>query len=133
MNLSYLILIQLLLDIILIVLFLSVYIKLKTLTPQKIESFLRALKESQELTEKLNRLIEEKKVLVKELEAVLKPDIKNNNPKKSNNPTIQEEQITHSKVISLWKKGKTNKEIAKATGLTLGEIEVIISLFKSKQ
>ncbi len=132
MNTSNLIILQLFLDIVLIGLFLLVYVKIRGLSPQRIESFLKALKESKELTEKLNKLIEEKRILVKELEAVLKPNTQNNQSLKDSGLTLQEEQFIHSKVISLWKKGKSNQEISKETGLSLGEVEIIISLFKSK-
>ncbi len=132
LNSSSLIILQLFLDVVLIGLFFLVYMRLRSLRPQRIEAFLKALKESEELTEKLNKLIEEKKTLVQDLEQILNPRVTTNGSVKDCEPTLQADQLIHSKVISLWKQGKNNKEISKETGLSLGEIEVIISIFKNK-
>jgi len=131
-NSTQLIILQLVLDVILIILFILVYVRLKSIKPKKIEAFLNALKESEELTKRLNRLIEEKKFLVNELEEILTQKKNNKNSEKLN-VNIQADQLLRAKVISLWKKGKNNQEISKETGLSLGEIELIIALFKSKQ
>jgi len=127
-----LIILQLVLDVILIILFILVYIRLKSIKSKKIEAFLNALRESEELTKRLNKLIEEKKFLVNELEGILTQEKRSKKSEKLN-VNIQADQLLRSKVISLWKKGKNNKEISKETGLSLGEIELIIALFKSKQ
>lgn len=93
-------------DIVIIILLFFLYLKVKKFLNLPWEEIEESLKRAQALVEKLKELKEVKEVT----------DIKSTNPKEE--------------VIYLYKKGLTIKEIVKKTGLSEGEVELIL---KSKK
>jgi len=89
-------------DIIIIILLIFLYLKVKKFLNLPWEEIEESVKRAQALVEKLKELKEVKEVY----------DIKNIDPKEE--------------VIYLYKKGLTVKEIAKKTGLSEGEVELIL-------
>lgn len=182
---------QFLLDIVLLVLLCLIFIRLRRITPQKIDAFIVSLREMDELCKELDANLQEKRALIaslkEELSGLTKPSADAKDPnllhaskatkavyvsksddkigqhalhkekdgvivslrntrtqpvetvqkttkpdKKAN--AMQAPASSHStqnskaQVISLWQSGSDISDIAKITGLSLGEIELILSL-----
>ncbi len=131
---SFLTIAQIFLDIVLLILFFLVYRRIRTLNPKRIDELLTALKETEDLGKRLDHILKEKKELVKHIEGAISKAGSIKTASSSNlNTEIQGEELNRTRVITLWKQGKTPEEIAKATGLSSGEIEIIISLARTRQ
>ncbi len=127
-HLSVLIALQLFLDAILFSLLFLIYRRIKALDPERSGHILNALKEGERLCQVLEKNLEEKAALVKELKGYL--DIQdqgaNRNP---DNP----EADTRSEALKLHMQGLDIKEISRRTGLSQGEVEVVISLARARK
>jgi len=104
-------------DVILFFLIVWLFIKVKALGPERLEHLINELKESQALVDRLQAIIEEKARLAKALENNLR------SYHSSQNPVNIKEQV-----LLLYDKGMDIFDIAESTGLTTGEVELIVSI-----
>jgi cell division protein YceG involved in septum cleavage len=120
---------QILLDLIVLCIFFSLYRRLKMLDVQKIERIIDVLKKSEELSHQLEKTLKKNEALSDSLTVVLNKKSSNNDLKTGYNPANK--NMLHNQVIALWKTGKSVLDIAEFTGLSPGEVEIIISLAKT--
>lgn len=179
---------QFLLDVILLALLCVIFLRIRHITPQKIDAFITSLREMDALCQGLNANLQEKRKLVSTLQEELnglktvpvKTKTGHSSHQKTTRPGGQTafstsgriqmekdgvvvslsrgnaqkhegyqevaktvvnaknmdktdaageaEQDDRAMVISMWRSGSNTHEIARATGLSLGEIELILSL-----
>lgn len=178
---------QFLLDVMLLALLCVIFLRIRHITPRKIDAFIVSLREMDALCRKLDANLQEKRKLVSALQEEL-TSLKTGLPKTKTGHSLQQkttqsegqrtystsdriekekdgvvislgrgnvrknevlQQVTKSvvnastektatggrseqddraTVISMWRSGSNIHEIARATGLSLGEIELILSL-----
>ncbi len=106
-------------DIVLFILIAWLFFKIKAFGPKKLQLLIEELKESQKLVQRLQAILDEKARLVKSLEARLDT---------TSSPDNQDLSLNKKQVIMLYKSGMDTAQIAKETGLTTGEVELILSL-----
>ena len=141
---------QILLDLLLLFIIFFLYRRLKTLDVRKIEDILDVLKKSEKLSQELEKNLKKNEALTVSLSGALNRKLSDKDLKKEYSPSnkgtsavyreapvrpldsANKKDILHNQVIALWKIGKNLQEIADATGLTQGEVEIIISLAKTK-
>jgi len=104
-------------DLLLFVLMGWLFFKLRQLGPKRLELLISQLKESQELVERLEKIVEERARLSKELEARLVQGQGRNTSR-----------MQRDKVLDLHNKGFDAVQIAEMAGLTTGEVELILSI-----
>lgn len=179
---------QFLLDVILLTLLCVIFLRIRYITPQKIDAFIVSLREMDALCKELDANLQEKRKLVSALKeelAGLKPvssRLKTGQPLQQNTHSQPEgrtaftssdrietekdgvvlslgrgnarkndvhqrlvkpvvnakigqaaaaggsEQDSRTMVVSMWQSGVNMSEIARVTGLSLGEIELILSI-----
>ncbi len=93
------------------------FLKLKSLGPERIERLINELKESQALVDRLQTIIEKKARLAKVLEANLKGD-----------NSLEDAIGIKKQVLLLYDKGIDIANIAEMTGLSTGEVELIVAI-----
>ncbi len=119
---------QLFLDIVLLSLLLLIYRRLKALDPKRTGNILDALKEGERLCQVLEKNLEEKTRLVRQLQGCLNAGTEGDSKMEDKASWTDPRE----KALDLYKKGLDIKDISMRTGLAQGEIEVIISLARSR-
>ncbi|MDA8161749.1 MAG: hypothetical protein M0022_02425 [Desulfobacteraceae bacterium] len=140
---------QILMDLILLFIIFFLYRRLKALDTQKIENILAVLKKSEKMSQELEKNLKKNEELTVSLYGVLNKNPAGRDLKKGVSPhdkgpdasrdktpvggldPAKNKDMLHDQVIALWKIGKNISEIASATGLTQGEVEIIISIAKT--
>lgn len=122
---------QILLDLIVLCIFFLLYRRLKMLDVQKIEHIIEILKKSEALSHQIEKILKKNEALSNSLTEALNKKTFNNDLKTNCNPVNKKNIPLHNQVIALWKTGKNISDIASITGLSHGEIEIIISLAKT--
>ena len=120
---------QILLNLIVLCIFFSLYRRLKMLDVQKIEHIIDVLKKSEGLSHQLEKTLKKNEALSGSLTVVLNKKSSDSDLKTGYNPVNK--NMLHNQVIALWKTGKNIPHIAEITGLSHGEVEIIISLAKT--
>ncbi len=110
-------------DVVLFFLIVWLFFKVKGLGPERLERLINELRESQALVDRLQAIIEEKARLAKALENNLRSYHSSKNP-----VNIKGKNNIKEQVLLLYDKGVDIAEIAESTGLTTGEVELIISI-----
>ncbi|MGQ9499556.1 MAG: DUF6115 domain-containing protein [Dissulfurimicrobium sp.] len=98
---------------------------------QKIEHIIDVLKKSEILSHRIEKTLKKNEALSNSLAMVLNKKSSNNDSKTGCNPANK--NMLHNQVIALWKTGKSVLDIAEITGLSHGEVEIIISLAKTSR
>ena len=111
-------LLTLIADILLFCAVFYLYKKLSFISSEKIDLLIKNIDETKKLTEDLQKIVEEKSKITKEVQECLRVNHVNKNNIKENK----------NKVIQLHKKGLSIQEISNNTGLTQGEVELILSI-----
>ena len=115
------ILIQLTLDVILLFAIFLIYRKLRSLTPERIDSLLKALSKSENLCRELERNITEKGEIVHRFKKLME-----------NSKAHATEASLRSRVLSLREQGASTDDISRQTGLSKSEVELAIALSKTR-
>ncbi len=108
-------------DLVLFALFAWLYLRIRALGGERLEVLIDQLKESQELAERLQAIVEEKARIAKKLEASLETK------GVANAADAGKKRET---VVALHHEGKSVSEISNATGLSESEVEFILSVQK---
>ncbi len=116
-NMQLLVIVSICCDLLLFVLMGWLFFKVRQLGPKRLELLISQLRESQELVERLEKIVEEKARLSKELESRL---VQGQDKHTS--------QMQRDKVLDLHNKGLDAVQIAEMAGLTTGEVELILSI-----
>ncbi len=116
-NMQLLVIVSICCDLLLFVLMGWLFFKVRQLGPKRLELLISQLRESQELVERLEKIVEEKARLSKELESRL---VQGQGKHTS--------QMQRDKVLDLHNKGLDAVQIAEMAGLTTGEVELILSI-----
>ena len=116
-NFEVIAIISLGLDILLLILFLFLLYRIKSIDTKNIDTIITKISEIQKLTKELQELLDEKARLTDELKKTIK--LKGKEGVSTGTKEI---------VLKLHQKGLTPAEIAQQTNLTMGEIELILSL-----
>ncbi len=111
-------LLSLVVDILLLFAFYYLYRKINVISPQKIDLLIKTIQETKILTDELQKILDKKLQLSKEIKQYL-------SPKQQNNNSIIDNK---TKVIQLYKKGLDIQDISRHTNLTQGEVELILSI-----
>ena len=117
-NLQLLVIVSICCDLLLFVLLGWLFFKVRKLGPGRLELLISQLKESQELVKRLEKIVEEKARLSRELESRLLQSPEDENTFRLN----------REKVLALHEKGLQAAQIAEISGLTTGEVEFILSI-----
>ncbi|NDY43104.1 hypothetical protein G3N55_09655 [Dissulfurirhabdus thermomarina] len=116
--------VQLLLDILLIGLILALYRRIGRREAAPAREFQRGLDRLEELRRALEANLAEKAALAQRLERLL------GRTPEAGGPVSAERR---REVIAAWKEGRPVAEIAAATGLTDGEVELVIALARAAE
>jgi len=125
---------QFLLDIVLIVLLLALFKKLKMADPARLQRLIEALEQGSKLAEKIEKNLIEKKALTDKLEKLIKHSERaDKQPTPASKPPSKIGIDKQDQIKKLHKQGKKNAEISKITGIPIGEVELILSLEKAQK
>ncbi len=124
---TLLVVVQLFLDAVLFTLLFLIYRRLKALDPLRTGRILDALQEGKKLCDDLEKNLKEKAALVEELKACIRQG-REASPGQQDNRSDRRDEI-----LMLHEKGVDAREISRRTGLPLGEVEVLISLAKTRE
>lgn len=113
---------QIVLDVILILIVLFLLKRISAFDPAKFSQLIDTLRESEELCRKLGRTVASNAEIACNLENLINSAGGRQRGTGNRKPGSQDE------VLALWQKGRTIGEIAEATGLGRGEVEVITAL-----
>ncbi len=116
-NMQLLVIVSICCDLLLFVLMGWLFFKVRQLGPKRLELLISQLRESQKLVERLEKIVEEKARLSRELESRL---VQGHGGHSS--------RMQRDKVLDLHNKGLDAPQIAEMTGLTTGEVELILSI-----
>ena len=116
-NMQLLVIVSICCDLLLFVLIGWLFFKVRQLGPKRLELLISQLRESQELVERLEKIVEEKARLSRELESRL---VQGQGKHLS--------QMQRDKVLDLHNKGLDAAQIAEMAGLTTGEVELILAI-----
>ncbi len=116
-NMQLLVIVSICCDLLLFVLMGWLFFKVRQLGPKRLELLISQLRESQELVEKLEKIVEEKARLSRELESRL---VQGHGRHLS--------RMQRDKVLDLHNRGLDAAQIAEMAGLTTGEVELILSI-----
>ena len=120
---------QLVLDFALIAFIFILHRRISALNPRKLEHLLDALKKGERLCNELQKNLEEKSNITSAINRKLDELVRTGNSPVSMGRNSGTEK--KHEVLKLWKKGNKPPEIAEQTGISLGEVELIISLAAS--
>ncbi len=132
-SISLLFILQFLLDIVLIMLLLALFKKLKMADPGRLQRLIEALEQGSMLAEKIERNLQEKKELTDKLERLIKETDKESTTSSHASQATEIGTDKQAQVKELHKQGKKNSEISRITGIALGEVELILSLEKAQR
>lgn len=146
---SIVLLVQVALDIILLLVIFSLYKKLGAIDMARIEHIKQELAEAEKRSLEMEGQLRDKEKRLRGLEDTLALAISKENQDAfiteassssftSNEPLFEKalsqkmfDGDMHATVLNLWEKGRTIPEIARATGMPDGEVEVIVSIAKT--
>lgn len=120
---------QILLDLIVLCIIFFLYRRLKMLDVQKIEHIINVLEKSEGLSRQIEKTLKKNEILSDSLASTLNKKTSYKKRETDYNPVNK--NMLHNQVIALWKTGKDLSDIADITGLSHGEVEIIISLAKT--
>ena len=116
-NMQLLVIVSICCDLLLFVLMGWLFFKVRQLGPKRLELLISQLRESQELVERLEKIVEEKARLSRELESRL---VQGHGRHLS--------RMQRDKVLDLHNRGLDAAQIAEMAGLTTGEVELILAI-----
>ncbi len=121
---------QIVLDLVLIFIVLFLLKRISGFDPGKFETLLKALKESHELCEQLNRTVAKNERIAAKIQEIMEDSGmagSEKGPSKMQSPPASGAS-SNDEVRNLWAQGRSVDEIADATGIPRGEVEVMVSL-----
>ncbi len=121
--------IQLAVDAILFILILFLYRKIGAFDQTKLANTLKALEKGQKLCRDLEKNIEEKARLVKEISGLIETPATNPVDAPPHDPGSHGNRAKEL-AVRLWKEGMSIERISRETGLQPGEIELLTGLSK---
>ncbi len=121
---------QFLLDVILVVLLLALYKKLRMIDPSNLKRLIEALEHGQVLADKIEKNLKEKREITERLEQLVEGSPAQGAHRVSSIPAHSGKR---EQVLKLYTQGKDSSEISKQTGIPMGEVELILSLQKSQK
>ncbi len=121
---------QIVLDLVLIFIVLFLLKRISGFDPGKFETLLKALKESHELCEQLNRTVAKNERIAGKIQEIMEQSGTGGSEKESARmePHQASGSASNEAVRKLWAQGRSIDEIADATGTPRGEVEVMVSL-----
>ncbi len=117
-NIELLVILSICCDIVLFALIAWLFFMVRRLGHRQVETLINQLKESNQLVERLEAVIQEKARLSKNIQASFEQASRQDHGA----------GIEHEKVVLLHQKGLDADKISEVTGLTKGEIDLILSI-----
>ena len=119
---------QIFLDIVLILIVLFLLKRISMFDVEKFSKIISTLKESEELCSRLHKTVEEHSRIASNIQEIVSASKKGF--RNSSESQQAQESGMQARVLDMWGRGMGIDEIADATGLGKGEVEVITALAK---